>query len=267
MATTLRSIPQFASATLLFATTAFAQVMSAPGTYQGPQSFHPHRQVGFQHDDPGDTTQPAAQPAAAPAPATTPATPASAQPAPAALVRPGLPPSLLDQPAQPAKVDLNGGKLTISADNSSLTAILQQVSSSAGMTVEGLNKDERIFGTYGPGSPREILSALLDGTGYNILMFGDTTSGAPRELTLSARGASSAQPGPARAVQQSQDDEDDSVPPPIAEESTPPPNATPAPPTPGPSNGVRSPQQMLQELQQMRTQQQSQETEQPPQQR
>jgi hypothetical protein len=262
----LKSVPQFApaiartsvypivfSAALLFCASAFAQVMMPPGTFQG------HGQVGLHggqiqppsqiQNPPGNA--PAQQTAAAPAPE-----PASS----------GLPPSLLDQPAQPAKVDLDSGTLTIHADNSSLTAILQQVSTSAGMTIDGLNKDERIFGTYGPGNPHEILSALLDGTGYNVLMFGETTAKTPRQITLTPRGAAvaSGPSNPVHPIQQNQDEEEDDTPQPQAQDSAPPANPNPpaAPPT---SNGVRSPQQMLQELQQMR-QQQQQEQAQPPQQ-
>jgi hypothetical protein len=264
----LKSVPQFApalartsvypivfSAALLFSASAFAQVMMPPGTFQG------HGQLGLHGGQIQPPSQNQNQPAAEPAPLTS---TAAVAPEPASS---GLPPSLLDQPAQPAKVDLAAGTLTIHADNSSLTAILQQVSTSAGMTIDGLSKDERIFGTYGPGNPHEILSALLDGTGYNVLMFGETTAKTPRQITLTPRGAAgvSGPSNPVHPIQQNQDDEeDDSQQQPQAQDSAPPANPNPpaAPPT---SNGVRSPQQMLQELQQMR-QQQQQEQPQPPQQ-
>jgi hypothetical protein len=252
-----KSISQFGPAiAILFSATAFGQVMMPPGTFQG------HGQAGLRHGQQGTPqNQMPNQPQQAMAPAAPPA------PVAAATTSATLPPSLLDQPPKPASVDLSAGKLTIHADNSSLTAILHQVSTSAGMTIEGLNKDERVFGTYGPGDPHEILSALLDGTGYNILMFGETTTGTPRELALSPRGASAGFVNPVRPAQQAQEDEeDDTPPPPQAQDDTPPPNPNP-PSNSGTPNGVRSPQQMLQELQQMRTQQQSPETEQPPQQR
>jgi hypothetical protein len=96
-------------------------------------------------------------------------------------------PSLLDKPAQPAKVTLNGGLLAVNADNSSLTEILHQLATTSGMSIDGLDKDSRVFGTYGPGNPRDILSSLLDGAGYNVMMVGSTDAGAPRELILSER--------------------------------------------------------------------------------
>ncbi len=195
--------------------------------------------------------------------------PAAATPLPSAVAAP----SLLDQPAQPAKVDLAAGKLTIKADNSSLSAILQQVSTSAGMTVDGLSKDERVFGTYGPGDPREILSSLLDGSGYNVVMFGKTTLGTPSQLALSTRGAALPSGSEVRRAAIVQNQEDEEEPAPTQYQDTPPPPQANPQPGPGgpttPNGGVRTPQQMLQELQQMRQQpqqqQQQQDQQQPPQ--
>ena len=245
----------FVLSTLLLSAGAPAQVMEPPGT------FHGHGQVG-------SAMEPASPPDAQPQP-TQPNRPGAAtresQPVPAAPAA-AQPPSMLDQPAQPAKVELTPGKLSIQADNSSLTAILHQLSTSAGMTVDGLNKDERIFGTYGPGDPREILSALLEGTGYNVVMFGKTSDGTPSQLALSPRGApipSGAING-VRSVRPTQ--EDDEEPTPTQYDDPPPPPPSPQPATP--AGGVRTPQQMLQELQQMqqmRQQQQQEQQQQPPQ--
>ena len=241
------------STAMLLGANALGQVLQPPGTFQGH-----HRHGGVTEEQ---TPPPANQ---SPIQTTTPP-PASGQPqqlvATAPTMGPGLPPSVLDQPAQPAKVDLAAGKLTIQADNSSLTAILNQVSTSAGMTIDGLNKDVRVFGTYGPGDPREILSSLLDGTGYNVLMFGKTTTGTPSQLTLSPRGAAipvGQANGMRNAVRENQEEEDEE---PTATQYQDAP-AAPQPgqvaPPPNPNGGVRSPQQMLQELQQMHQQQQQQ---------
>ncbi len=112
-------------------------------------------------------------------------------------------PSLLDHPPQPATVSLVSGQLTIQADNSSLSAILHQVSAAGGMKVEGLrtggSPGERVFGSYGPGAPRDVLSELLNGSGYNVIMLGETPSGAPRELTLTAQAVGGATTKPAQA--------------------------------------------------------------------
>lgn len=180
-------------------------------------------------------------------------------------------PSLLDQPATPAQIHLDAGTLAIKAENSTLSSILHDISAKTGMTIDGLSKDQRIFGSYGPASPRDVLAELLDGVGYNVLMVGDLGSGAPRQLSLSPRASDA--PGGNRTTQMARqnntgnDDQDDSVP----EQ----PDNSPQPPIPAPNqdqpannqpgqNGVKTPQQMLQELQQMR-QQQMQQQQQPPQ--
>ena len=54
------------------------------------------------------------------------------------------------------------------------------VSLKTGAKVEGVGADERIFGAYGPGPARDVLTELLDGSGYNILMIGDLGQGTPR---------------------------------------------------------------------------------------
>ncbi|HTD55867.1 MAG TPA: hypothetical protein VK670_10830 [Silvibacterium sp.] len=169
------------------------------------------------------------------------------------------PPSLLDKPAQPAKVDLAQGQLSIHADNSSLMDIMHRLTADGGMTVDGLNKDQRVFGTYGPGDPQEIISELLDGMGYNVVMLGRTESGTPKQVTLTPRtGGTPNGPGgmrPQPMNQASQDSDEDDEPPQPQPMIANPVVETPQQPAPQPGGGVRTPQQMLQELQQMRQQQ------------
>lgn len=165
------------------------------------------------------------------------------------------PPSLLDKPAEPATIDLGSGRLTIRADNSSLADILNRVKADSGMAVDGLSNDQRVFGSYGPGDPQEVLYALLNGTGYNVVMLGRTETGTPRELSLTPRSAGGT-PGfnsshhQQEQVVQDEDNDDEQLAQPIE------PPGAPQPDPPQPPNGVRTPQQMLQELQQMRQQQQ-----------
>ena len=182
--------------------------------------------------------------------------------------------SLLDQPAKPAQVGLDSGKLSVKADNSALSEILQDISAKTGMSVNGLSGDLRIFGNYGPAAPREVLSALLDGAGYNVLMVGALNNGAPRELSLTPRtatgtSASSNAPTPRmrQEIANSNSDDEDDTPleqqqdtpiPPRPEANLPEPTPAPGQQPPGDQGQpgqVRTPQQMLQELQQMRQQQ------------
>jgi hypothetical protein len=203
----------------------------------------------------GQAPAPAAQPAASPQPQTTPPAP---QEAPQAA--PAVAPSMLQQPAQEAQIDFRNDVLSIRANNSSLAAILRQVAVRSGMRVEGLGGDERVFGSFGPGAPRDVLADLLDGTAYNLVLVGGLNNGAPRELILSpATRAGGAIQSPAPQVnpdEASNEPESPDVPPPPQPE-VPPPGTTP-PPTPG----VRTPQQLFEQLQRMRTGQQQQQ--QPP---
>jgi hypothetical protein len=87
----------------------------------------------------------------------------------------------------PATVVWDSHGLRIDATNSSLEQILHDVSTDTGAKVEGMRSDERVFGTYGPGPANEVLSQLLNGSGYNVLMIGDQGEGTPRQIMLSAR--------------------------------------------------------------------------------
>jgi len=192
--------------------------------------------------------------------------PIANQPAPVLAPVPTSAPSLLDRPPQPAKVNLGAGHLTILADNSSLIDILGQVTAASGMTIVGLGQDQRIFGSYGPGNPPEVILALLHGLRYNVVMVGETTTGAPKQLTLSPRSAgASSGPNQPQQPREDEDNDDEVQAQPIPE----PPSPPLANPQQGqqPNGGVRTPQQMLQELQQMRQmQQQQQQQQQQPQQ-
>jgi len=189
--------------------------------------------------------------------------------------------SLLDQPAKPAQVQLNAGRLSVNADNSTLSGILHDISAKTGMTVDGLSRDQRIFGSYGPAAPREVLSALLDGLGYNVMMVGVLDNGAPRALTITTRTSAGAVTGnrsmsTPRQNSNNGDDDDDSAPeqqeppqPPRPEPNPPeanqPPEQQQPPANPGQPGQIKTPQQMLQELQQMRQQQMQQQQQATPQ--
>jgi hypothetical protein len=187
------------------------------------------------------TTQ--AQPAAAAQPVV-PSTPIAAVAA----------PSLLQQPAQEAKIVFDQNRLSIHADNSSLAGILRQVASSSGMKVEGLAGDERVFGTFGPGAPRDVIAELLDGTSYNVAIIGDLDNGAPRELVLTptSHGAATPAPAPQANSDDANDQESQDVPPQPPPEAPQQPSTTQTPATPG----VRTPQQLFEQLQRMRQSQQ-----------
>lgn len=111
------------------------------------------------------------------------------------------PASLSNKAATPPQVTLDHGKLTVDAQNSDLSAILQDVSQKSGMSVDGLSRNTRVFGVYGPGSPRDVLSALLTGAGYNFVMAGGESGSVPRELVLTAQTGNALPANPVRPAQ------------------------------------------------------------------
>jgi hypothetical protein len=181
---------------------------------------------------------------------------------------------------QPATVTYTAGRLSVTANDSSLNQILRAISRATGMKITGGITDERVFGNYGPDNPAKVLSALLDGTSSNMLIIQTTAPGTPIELVLSPRNGGPTPPDPHPQPFDNAPRTSQPVRPsyPIAE-PTPPPATTPNPTavTPGaaiggpaPStdsnnstdqqspNGVRTPQQIYEQLQQIRQQQQQQ---------
>ncbi len=180
--------------------------------------------------------KPVAAHAAAPAPAPAPEAPEPPKP-------PDWP--VNDRPTA-ATVIWNSQGLRIEASNSSLQKILKDVSTLTGAKIQGLASDQRIYGTYGPASARQVLAQLLDGSGYNILMIGDQGQGTPRQIVLSPQ--SRTEPTQQAAANQNPqadenaDAEDQAQPQP---EPQPPARSGFAPGAP-----PRTPQQILQEMQQ-----------------
>jgi hypothetical protein len=221
------------------ATQSSSQNASQPGAPNGWQPGAPYR----------SRVTAATPPSATLTATTSTARPSPGIPATTPIPRPATAHSLLDEPATPAQIHLVNDQLSITATNASLSQVIRQVASDTGMQVEGNSRDERVFGSYGPGSPPEVLSALLYDSGYNVLMIGATANGAPRRLLLTTRTAGSTAPSTAAPTRS--DEDDDEAPP----EQLPPPMANPAPlpassgpPAPG---QPKTPQQMLEELQRM----------------
>ena len=86
--------------------------------------------------------------------------------------------------ARPAIVIFEDGQLKVAADNSDLSQILKVVAAKTGMAIEGSISSARVFGVYGPYSPRDVLTDLLTGSGYNFILTGNTPDGSPKQLLL-----------------------------------------------------------------------------------
>ena len=172
---------------------------------------------------------------------------ATAEPIPPAPPTPNWP--INDTPTPPS-VRWDSTGLSIGASNASLKQILDDVASATGTKVEGFTLDQRVFGNFGPGRPRDVLSQLLQGSGYNIVMIGDQGAGAPRELILSGRKAGGPSQPSARPMPEDNDDDsyDNQI------DTQPPPQPQVEPAVRFAPDGARTPQQIQQELQQRQQQ-------------
>jgi hypothetical protein len=101
------------------------------------------------------------------------------------VVLPALPGGPLRQlpmdqiPSTPATVTYKGGMLSISAQNSPLGEILREVRKLTGAAIEmpphATASDERVITHLGPGTPRDVLVALLNGSSFNYVMLGSNS--------------------------------------------------------------------------------------------
>jgi hypothetical protein len=170
---------------------------------------------------------------------------------------PELPQWPANEKATQAEVTWDSEGLRIEAANSSLGQIMNDVATATGAKVEGLQADQRVFGIYGPGPARVVLSELLQGSGYNVMMVGDQGQGTPRQIVLTSRNSATTTPA-ANPAPPNANDEDAEV-----EEQ---PQAPPPPSRPGfgPGGQMRTPQEMQQRQQQLQLQRQQQQPPQPP---
>jgi hypothetical protein len=195
------------------------------------------------------------------------------------------------QPANPPRISYANGELTVVADNSSMTDIMSGIERATGARLEGSQPDtERVFGQFGPASPRDVLDSLLSGSRYDFILVGAIDDpGGVKTIMLSPHGSSAAggsvaqnQPVQPRsnATDNPDDDNDEAVaaqqsmseaPQPVQNVKQPaqyPPSEQTTPPQNGQQQQqqqVKTPEQLLQELQRLRQQQQQQQPPQEPQ--
>lgn len=190
----------FAAAVALMALVASGALLDAQSpspspTQQGPKTTHPELNPARRHK-------------------LNAAKPSSLTPAPAMALTPPTEPPKPDWPVNdkpiPAKVTWDAHGLTIDADNSSLDQIMNEVAADTGAKLEGKVGDERVFGSYGPGPARDVISQLLDGTAYNVLLIGDQGLGTPRDIVLSSRPTG---PAPANNARNESEEEGEYEPP------------------------------------------------------
>jgi hypothetical protein len=77
---------------------------------------------------------------------------------------------------------MTDGLLTIHADNSTFSDVLAAVQRATGATVEVPSpSSERVFFSGGPGEPRDVMAALLNGSPYDYILLGSAQE--PQALT------------------------------------------------------------------------------------
>jgi hypothetical protein len=119
---------------------------------------------------------------------------------PVVLIPPVQPSAELLQPPRPLtpeqmppvvpQVSWDGEQLTISAENSTLGAVLDAVRDATGAEIDAppAATRERVVVHLGPGSAREVLSSLLGGTAYDYLIqAADDNSLGVQSILLTAR--------------------------------------------------------------------------------
>jgi hypothetical protein len=179
--------------------------------------------------------------------------------------RPPLPEEL--PPVAPT-VTYRRGLLTIVAENSTLQDILTGVGKATGATVDApaTSASERVATRLGPGQPRDVLAALLNGSRFDYILLGSPENpGGIRRLILSPRtgGASaretsssptgpffsqSVRPAPAARTPLPEADEGENE---VPEETVEPAQEVapePEPPVPAPQPELKTPQQMQEEF-------------------
>jgi hypothetical protein len=209
------------------------------------------------------------------------AKPEAVAPQPTPPPPPPSPQTLAQMPASPPQVTYDKGALTIVARNSTLADILLAVHAKTGavMDISG-SATERVVSRFGPGSPRDVLAQLLNGSSFNYAILGSAgDAGTVQKVVLSPRSSSdteanavapptAAEPNPFPrvqppvAAQASQDMSDDDSEDANDSDATDQPAATPAPGSeaqPNPNQpAIKTPEQLLQELQRQQQQQQAQ---------
>src|SRR5271166_3393407 len=82
---------------------------------------------------------------------------------------PAPPPTLEQSPPTAPQVKYDNAKLTIVAQNATLSQVLRSVQSLTGASLEMPSgaSNERVAGQFGPGEPRDVLNALLNGSKFN----------------------------------------------------------------------------------------------------
>jgi AMIN domain len=139
----------------------------------------------------GNGSPMAARPAAVRTPAGTTIAAAPSVPSPSVAAPPPPPP----QPAVRMRVEFKNGQLRIWSDRAPLADILREVHRVTGavVTIPPGAEQVPVFADLGPASPRQVLTSLLNGSAYNVILVGSGRDLSQiTSVILSPRGAEGA---------------------------------------------------------------------------
>jgi hypothetical protein len=150
-------------------------------------------------------------------------------------------------PAQPVKrllVDFSNGLLSIDADQATLSEVLYEVQRRTGADVAipaGAERDKVVI-KAGPGSPKDVMAALLNGSHFNFILVGSMgDKSGVRSVILTPKTGGPSPPSPSETPDQPGPDQQ-----PLAEgvgDGTPPPPTPPPGEVPQPAPGQPQPTQ------------------------
>jgi hypothetical protein len=110
-----------------------------------------------------------------------------AAPGPPAPQTPAPPLTLEQLPPMAPKVSYRNGQLVIISQNATLSQVLRSVQLLTGASVDmpAGASNERVVAQLGPGKPRDVLNALLNGSNFNYIILGVTGNpGAVQKVIL-----------------------------------------------------------------------------------
>lgn len=108
---------------------------------------------------------------------------------------PAPPPTLEQSPPTAPRVSMQNGLLLIDAHNSTLSQVLRAVQQQTGASVDvpAAANSERVVAQIGPGQPRDVLTALLNGSKFDYVILGVLGNpGAVQKVLLTPRQAGGA---------------------------------------------------------------------------
>lgn len=150
---------------------------------------------------------------------------------------PPLPPPAPVKPAPAVQVEFSNGKLRVLTEKASLGEVLRAIGQQTGATISipPRAEQEPVVANLGPAPAREVLSALLDGLPYNVILMGSGRDlSQVTSIILTTRDSATPDMPANYAPQPVQEatPEPEPPPPPVEPENPPPPAPDAVPPPP-----------------------------------